>query len=240
VQIRSSGRVASNIDGVQTTTEGAVSFHVFAVDVHAWAASNHVAALDEQERARAERFGRTLLRQRYVGAHAALRVLLADHTGVSPARLELGRRPCPRCGGAHGRPFAVGCPWSFNLSHSGDVALIALSEAEVGVDVEQLRPLEDAASLARGVAGDDEIDHIVAEPDSTLAFFRMWVRKEAVVKATGEGVGGARSYLVTDASPSGWFLADIDVRDGYVAAVAMQSRDASAHIGAVAATWSCP
>ncbi len=143
-----------------------------------------VMLLDATERARAERFHFARDRTRFVAAHAGLRRTLGAKLDAPPAALSLVTRPNvkPR--------FAASTGWHFNLSHSGGVALVAVTDAgPVGVDVEVLRDLPDMAAVAQEVFTPDERSALFALPqhDRAAGFFRAWTRKEAVIKATGEG-----------------------------------------------------
>ena len=96
----------------------------------------------------------------------------------------------------------------FNLSHSGDVTLIAVArDSEVGVDVERIRPVIEMHSIARRWLGRDDI---AGEQE----FFRAWTRHEAMVKALGVGLSGA-------AESFDGVVAEIDAGPGYAAAVAV-------------------
>jgi len=96
----------------------------------------------------------------------------------------------------------------FNLSHSGDVTLIAVArDSEVGVDVERIRPVIEMRTIARRWLGRDDI---AGEQE----FFRAWTRHEAMVKALGVGLSGA-------AESFDGVVAEIDAGPGYAAAVAV-------------------
>jgi 4'-phosphopantetheinyl transferase len=143
--------------------------------------------LDAEERARAARFLREMDRQRFVASHAALRLVLGQALALPPRSIRFAKAPT-------GRPYLLGCGEDapdFNLSHSGDHALIGLVRgARVGVDVEVWRPLPDALRIARAHFATDEIAALTALPAAATAaaFFSLWTRKEAVVKAIGGGL----------------------------------------------------
>lgn len=132
-------------------------------------------ALDGDERARAARFVSVVHRDRYVVQHAVMRAILARYVA---GELVFAR-------GEHGKPRLVGGAVTFNLSHCDDVALLAVSRAgiEVGCDVERLDARVVPAELARRVLAPREAG-MLARP----AFFRIWCRKEACLKATGVGL----------------------------------------------------
>lgn len=147
---------------------------------------------DEWERARRFVFARD--RHRFIAAHAALRGLLSMHTGIPGAMLDFRA-------GAFGKPaLAEPTDVHFNLSHSQAVALIAISDkAEIGVDLELLRPMPDADTLACAHFTDAERLALAALPPERRdrAFLVCWTRKEACLKATGLGLSiDTRSFEV--------------------------------------------
>jgi len=141
--------------------------------------------LDDDEIERADRFVYDDDRRHFIAARGALRVLLARCLGRAPGRLSFAY-------GDHGKPGLKGDPdLSFNLSHSGDWALIAMADAVlVGIDVEQIRPLPDALEVAERFFSDHEVERVRALPESEIpiGFFNAWTRKEAFVKAVGTGL----------------------------------------------------
>jgi 4'-phosphopantetheinyl transferase len=188
------------------------------------------ASLSEAEHAAAARFRRTEDQIRYVAAHVLLREALAEASGASPHEIRFDRAPCPRCGGPHGRPvLAEGAGPAFSLSHSRRRVLVALCDAPVGVDVEHV------AAVTRPGALDDLVAVVhpaeraalaaLPAPRREVGLLRCWVRKEAYLKGTGEGLGdGVDSVLVgVDdlVHPPGWRLADLPVEPEYLAAVAI-------------------
>ena len=155
------------------------------------------------EAARAARFHTPDLQRRYLRSHAALRSILANHTD---ARLDFAVS-------GNGKPFLPGAPHvKFNLSHSGEMALVAVAlEVEVGVDVERIRPMPDYRDIAERFFPPPEAAKLADESD----FFRRWTRLEAVVKACGTGIYGIA------VEPAGeWTIAELAVMAGYSAAVA--------------------
>ena len=143
------------------------------------------ALLSEDEKARGQRFVTAALRHRFVACRARLRSLLGEHLGLDPATLVFVQN-------AFGKPRLADHPSvHFSLSHSGDQAVLAVSEQrEIGIDIERVRPL-DHLDLARRYFHPNEVATIEgARPpdDQLLAFFRIWTLKEAVVKAIGRGL----------------------------------------------------
>jgi 4'-phosphopantetheinyl transferase len=141
------------------------------------------AILSDDEKARARRFATEVLRTRFTVARATLRTLLGR-------RLERDPRSLVFAYGERGKPSLPGV--SFNLSHSGALAVYAIADAEVelGVDVEEIRPMRDMNGIARRFFAPGEADTLAALPEAlqTEAFFRCWTRKEAYVKARGDGI----------------------------------------------------
>lgn len=117
-------------------------------------------------------------------ARAAVRRVLAGYLGVSPVdvAIEAGPNGKPRLAAGSGPDLR------FNLSHSGEFALVAVRLGhEVGVDVEAIRPGVDAAAIAREHFDASELEALSGDV-SDERFFRAWARHEALAKATGRGI----------------------------------------------------
>ena len=140
---------------------------------------------DELERARRFVFERDAAR--YVVGRGVLRQLLGNYIGVAPAAINLKY-------GAHGKPALSATSdrhVHFNLAHSGDTALLAVTrDAELGVDVEVVAPFDDMPAVMRVSFSPTEREAIQRLPpdEQVLAFYRCWTRKEAVLKALGWGL----------------------------------------------------
>ena len=178
-------------------------------------------------------------RTRAVVTRAALRRLLAR---------ELGRRPeeIAFSVGRHGKPRLddTSSGVRFNLSHSADLALIAIArDVEVGVDLEEMKPRADLDRVARRVFTEAEREAVALGGEQ--AFYRHWVAKEAFVKATGRGVASLRSFEVLLDGPGGarlnhvggdpaeaarWTLAPLDVGPRFAAAVVVAAPGASVEL----------
>lgn len=149
---------------------------------------NLASTLSAGESRRAAAFAHATDRQRYVAAHAFVRRVLAHYTGIDARRLNFAD-------GAAGKPSLAAAQAAggiqFNLSHSGDVALLGVArDRAVGVDVEVVRRLDDLDALVRATFSADERRRFEALDAARRheAFFAAWTRKEAVVKATGSGL----------------------------------------------------
>jgi 4'-phosphopantetheinyl transferase len=140
--------------------------------------------LSPAELDRAARFRFAQDRDRFIRARAFLRSVLGQATGDDPARLRLSEGP-------FGKPALDGGAIDFNLSHSGDLAVVALSSrGPVGVDVEFLDRRVDVEGLGRVCFTDEENAVIAALPPALrpARFFGFWTAKEARMKLTGEGM----------------------------------------------------
>jgi 4'-phosphopantetheinyl transferase len=146
-----------------------------------------VSLLDAEEKKRAERYRVDVARKRYVAARAITRLLVARCANVEPSALIFAT-------GARGKPrleFPKPTPavW-FNTAHSGDTAVVALATAELGVDVESLRPVPNLGRLAQRFFSHGEREQLSARPESArdAAFLTLWTCKEAYLKAVGSGI----------------------------------------------------
>ena len=140
-------------------------------------------ATDESDRA--ARFKFAHLRSSFILAHGALRILLGRYLNSLPQDLQF-------IYGSKGKP-ALGAlsRLQFNASHSGGLALFAFTtECEIGVDVEALRPMKDIGGIAKRFFCVEETAELMSLPAGQRdeAFFLCWTRKEAYIKATGEGL----------------------------------------------------
>ncbi len=165
-------------------------------DVHVWCASLDrllpglpalVRTLSEDERKRSERFRFKQDRMRFTLCRGTLRGILSRYLAVSPAQVRF-------CATARGKPALAdangGDRLRFNLSHSHGYVLYAITGGvEIGVDLERVRPVPEADQIVRRFFSSTENDAYFALPPARRpeAFFNCWTRKEAYLKATGEG-----------------------------------------------------
>ena len=189
---------------------------------------------DESTRAALFHFARD--RSHFIAARGRMRELLAKYLGGDPAALRFAVN-------SHGKPQLAGDfganELRFNVSHSHGHALLAVTRgAEVGVDLEQIRSDLDSAGIVAGHFSPAERAVWQALPEARRrdAFFHGWVRKEAYVKARGEGLSREPSrYTVelepeasgrlladelTPDAPTAWRVEKLDAPTGYAAAVA--------------------
>lgn len=179
------------------------------------------AMLSESERQRARRFALDRDRRRYIVARARLRQLLAARLGVSAEEIELsnGEKGKPRLSGR----FAASTI-RFNVSHCEDIAVFAFCDgAEVGIDVEAVRPMIDVDEIAVRVFSPRETASLRAvEGDERVRrFFECWTRKEAFIKAVGDGFSYELDRFDVD-DARGWRVESFSPAPGFIGAVATQ------------------
>jgi 4'-phosphopantetheinyl transferase len=196
--------------------------------------------LTAEERERASRYRFEADRRRFAWTRGVLRALLASYVGCTPARIHFAVGPK---GKLYLDPPHDGL--RFNVSHSHEWALIALARnREVGVDVEHHRPLQhDLFEIATRFFAPVEVQTLLAlDPDDRqAAFFRIWSRKEAYIKATGQGVSaGLDTFDVSIGTEPAvtlhvydrpeeetrWMMRSLDVGSDYGAAIAVEGHDA--------------
>ncbi len=200
--------------------------HVWAIDLNATAAAS-AQCLDEREIERVRRFVHADDARRYQRAHVALRAIVGAYLGCEPARAVFVEQ-------AHGKPrlIAPRAGLHFNLSHSKDLALLALGAAdELGVDVEAVRADLPGADLAAAVLDAREFAQLAELPEGAQAepFVSCWTRKEACLKAVGLGLNLEPRTLHVGLEPRPMRMSvgarelellSLSVRPGYRAALA--------------------
>lgn len=219
-------------------------------EVHVWAVPLHGdgdafrALLSPAELERIERFRFADHRRRYQIGHGALRLVLAGYTNQSPERIEFVHGP-------RGKPYLAGAPPGqprgpfFNLSHSGKLAVIAVAGVELGVDLEKERHLESLTEIARRHFSETEFAALdaLAGDERRRAFYRCWTRKEAYIKALGEGlsmpldafdvsVGEEPRFLACRdgrEDPVHWSILDVAPAVDFAAAAALRAHGVTVH-----------
>lgn len=189
--------------------------------------------LSREERERAARFRTSELRDRFTLSRVVLRQILGGCLGVAPGRVDF-------TSDAKGKPrLAEEGGIDFNLAHTADLMVLAVTRGmEVGVDVERVRRLPDSYGIARRFFTPRESDWLQQQTGEELdrAFFNLWTRKEAVLKATGAGIsGGLESIELLDHDRrfvplvshgehgTMWALQALEPAEGFVAALALPS-----------------
>jgi len=154
--------------------------------------------LTQEELDRAERFRVTAAARRFIGSRAALRMILGRATGVEPVDVVF-------LFGQHGKPRLPEGRLFFNASDSGDNVVVALTSAEVGIDIELERIVGRRDGLARRVCTDNELEMLARAPERErdALLLRLWTCKEAALKAVGIGLSGGARNIETEISPDG-------------------------------------
>lgn len=195
--------------------------------------------LAPEERARALAISLASARAKFLVSRGVLRRLLGGLLGRRPQDVVLHYEP-------RGKPFLAGTSGAgddvhFNVSHSGERALVALARGRaVGVDIEWMRPRPEALRLARRFFSPAEVAELqmLAPEECLRAFYRCWTRKESLVKASGKGIAGSlRQFSVSTADNAesiavsfapawrdgaAWRVQSVDAGEGYCAAVAAE------------------
>ena len=216
-------------------------------EIHVWATSLAVEpafleksanTLAPDEKDRAQRFKFDLHRNRYIAGRGALRAILAQYLPLHPAQLRFDYL-------ANGKPVLTeefaSAGIHFNLAHTGDLALAAITRiGPLGVDVECVRPVKDVDDLVARFFSprENELFQKVPAVEKPAAFFNLWTRKEALLKATGEGI--TRSLRLVEVSflpgeparllaisgdakvAEQWEMREFAPAQGFVGAVAIQ------------------
>jgi len=195
-------------------------------------------SLAADEWARANRFRFEKHRRQYVVGRGALRFLLGSYLGMPPEGIQFIYGP-------RGKPFLApslgAADLQFNLSNSDELALVGFVHGpEIGVDVEYLRPMEDCEQIAERFFSESErrVLRGIPFPTKQEAFFNCWTRKEAYLKAVGEGLAAALDSFDVTLAPGDpprmltlegdaeraarWSLHHLRPADDYIGAVAIE------------------
>jgi 4'-phosphopantetheinyl transferase len=182
--------------------------------------------LTPDEIARANRFYQLKDRNRFIVSRGALRHIFGKYLKQSPSTVEFGI-------GENNKPYLKsGYPINlqFNMSHSGDTILLAISDSPIGADIEFINKSFGFSEVLKDNFSIDEVNYI-KETDSVNRFFRLWTCKEALTKATAQGLDGDLSLLPglegnhqiqsgIIASGNNWLIRNFFLNDQYVESIA--------------------
>lgn len=173
--------------------------------VHVWLARSRVDAdgmrrleayLSRDERRRADGFALERPRHAFIAVRGVLRVLVGAYLNQPPRAIALSYRPT-------GKPILRGSGLEFNLSHSEDLALVAVAWGRrLGVDLERIRhpaPLDVATRFFS--PREQQVMGAIPPSGRPAAFFTCWVRREAYLKAIGEGLAVSPDSFSVSARP---------------------------------------
>lgn len=195
--------------------------------------------LSTDEQIRSERFYFERDRRRFIISRGILRTILGCYLGIAADQLQF-------CYGQHGKPELAlgGYGLRFNLSHSQELVLYAVTrDRAIGIDVEYIRPVAEVEQIAQRFFSAREKAVFCTLPDDCkqAAFFNCWTRKEAYLKAIGDGLSipldqfdvslspgePARLYSIKQdrAAAERWCLQELTPAPNYVAALAVEGQD---------------
>lgn len=240
-----SARAFLTPDKAANLANEAVEIVLVPLDVETDAFHALAAWLQQGERCVAERFHFERDRRRFIVARGRLRQILGARLGIEPRAIELAYT-------AHGKPMLAAGSASidlrFNVSHCKDMAVFAFCRGrEVGIDMEMVERLEGIDEIAAHFFSRNELAayRSLDEADKLAGFFNCWTRKEAFIKALGEGLhfplgsfdvslaprDPARILRVgdRDGADCGWCLRSFSPLPGYVAAVVVERCRAAAN-----------
>ena len=216
-------------------------------DIHLWKlsldgnqglADTFAPMLVDEERERTARYGCHATRDRFIIGRGLLRTILADYLSQKPDKIEFAVNQS-------GKPILRdSSAVHFNVSHSSDLIIIAVTNiAEVGVDVEKIRPFSNEMGLADRYFSPRECETLrrLGPEERTTAFFHAWTRKEACLKAMGVGLSYGLDRVEVSLHPEEptrllridgeenhaypWTLISLSPSPGYVGALAVKSRE---------------
>lgn len=163
-------------------------------EVHIWRAdldliesslSTFLELLSPDEKNRAQKFRFARDRRNFIAARGVLRSMIGKYLEINPAEISFQYNE-------FGKPDIAGnYPLNFNISHSQNMAVFAFTKRfNIGIDVEYVNPDVEVKEIAGNFFSTNEIANLFALPDKqqTLGFFNCWTRKEAFIKAVGEGL----------------------------------------------------
>lgn len=170
---------------------------------------------DEQHKVNSYRFDAD--RNRFVVVRGMLRKILCGYLACGPGQVHFSYNQ-------YGKPFLAQQPYRFNVTHSGGLALVAVTGGqEVGIDAEFIDESFEIMKIARSVFSETEMVELQElEPhERTSTFFRHWTRNEAYLKALGTGFSNSVKPYERDA---GWNLIDLSIDQNYRAAMAIEGK----------------
>ena len=207
-----------------------VHIHLQSLDASATALARYSALLALDERNRSTRFRFERDRNRFIVARARLREILSSYLDREPSSIEFVYN-------AFGKPALRDASLRFNVSHSGGIGVCAIAGREVGIDIEQIRPELAEERTAESFFSPREVAMLRALPPGSQleAFFECWTRKEAYVKARGEGLSIPLDTFDVEFRPGeppeflrgggGWSIRTFPAPPGYTGCVVAEGAD---------------
>lgn len=193
--------------------------------------------LSADETQKAARFHFPADRDRFIAAHGSLRAILGRYLRCKPVELTFSVN-------SYGKPALLNSNLEFNLSHSGDFAMVAVtSDRKIGVDLERIRPDMELENIASRNFSEIEVSELMGLPPEQrgIGFFNCWTRKEAYIKAQGVGLSLPLDSFDVSLTPdqpavlratrpnlqeaARWTLRPLDVAPNYAGALAVEGID---------------
>lgn len=172
--------------------------------------SEIISNLSIEEQNKYFRYRNVSAQYQYLTAHYYLRLLLSKRLSETPAEIQIVAQE-------NGKPYLKGhTNLQFNISHTKNLVLIAFSEYPVGVDVEQEERSSDMLQILEHFFSKKEIESFINQPEDmkNKAFYTGWTRKEALLKATGEGLSALKNNEVSfDPDASKPIISDLSNHD---------------------------
>lgn len=193
--------------------------HLFIIDVTCYSQINdYELVLQTDEIAKAKRFLQQEDRENFIIRKHLLRLLLGRLLNIPPAEINYRYGPSKK-------PYLDGI--NFNVSHTKDVALIAISSEEIGVDIEYINSAFDFNEIMPYCFNEAETAFILNSNSPLLNFYTLWTRKEAILKATGEGLTDKLSEVPTMENTIIrnqylWQLKSFKINEDVLASIAVQ------------------
>ena len=194
--------------------------------------------LSDDEKIRANKLIKQSQRHTFISSHAAMRRILADKLDMSPDDIHYQLQE-------HGKPFIDNnMGLSFNLSHSHDYAILAVSaHCKLGVDIEKIQPHRDLIAISERFFSKDEFEWLKSLPEDLLftEFYQLWCHKEAFLKATGQGIQAGLQHIslsqadlthvknVIDQNQQDWYLHRLNIEGNFRAALAVNCANVKIH-----------
>ncbi|MEO8211506.1 MAG: 4'-phosphopantetheinyl transferase superfamily protein [bacterium] len=192
--------------------------------------------LSTDELTKAYRYKFEADKNNYIVCRALLRNILSDYLSIKPSLITFSYYE-------KGKPYINNSFIKFNLAHSHNYAVFAFTPGkEVGIDIEYYRELQDALQIAKRYFSKSEIEEFenTSHENIKIAFFNCWTRKEAFIKAVGEGLSYPLADFSVTLNPEDpkilwiktkpneikkWSLHDIKVKENYISSLAIKSND---------------
>ena len=174
--------------------------------------------LNKDEKKHAEQLRIEQVRHRFVASRGYLRQYLSDYLNLPADEIVFSKE-------TFGKPFIKSYPLHFNMAHSHELAVYAFSlNSPLGVDIEKHRSSVEIMDIAKRVMTDHELSFLKKTDDQEALFFELWARKEAIIKATGEGFNTALTSIETldenghcldvvlDNQSNEWFITELQLQ----------------------------